>query len=663
MKLLSPIQLGSLTVRNRIVMPAMHMNFTPEGVVNDQFIEFYRKRAEGGVGLITIGGCPVDPHAGGTFMLGINDDKYIPGMQRFTKAMHEHGAACALQLYHAGRYTYSFFLNGEQAPSASETFCKLTREKSREMSKEEIQKTIEDFAVNAERVKKCGFDAVEIICSAGYLINQFLSPLTNHRSDEYGGSLENRMRFGIEVIRAVRDACGKDYPILIRLSGNDFVAESNTNKENALFAKALEEEGVAFFNVTGGWHESNIPQITNALPTGGYSYLARNVKRLVKVPVAAANRIHHPDNAEALLQEGWADMISMGRPLITDPKLVTKLVEGRQKDVIHCISCNQKCLDYVFEMKTIGCLMNPEVGRELETIQAAETKKNVLIVGGGPAGLAAAHSAARRGHTVTLVEKEARLGGQLHYAGIAPGKDEFLSATKSLARRAERAGATLKLNVTADKALLEKEKPDVLIVATGSVPARPPIPGLDKPKVLGWKDVMDHPDQVGERVVVVGAGPIGVEIGLLLAEIGTIDPAVAAFLLKHDAEKPEVIRDLLWHGNKTITLLEMAPRAGSGIGRSTRWVHLKELQESGVTIQTKAKVLEITDTEVVCEQGEERVSIPYDTVVLATGMVPGESGKTLAEAFDGEVHLVGDAVKIGDAASAIEGGYLLGLDI
>ena len=657
MKLFTPISIGKLELPNRIVMPAMHLNFTMDGMMNDKFIEFYRLRVKGGCGLIQIGGCPTDSRAGAEFMVGINDDKYLPGMKRFTDMVHEEGGFTGCQLYHAGRYTYSFLLGGEPALSASETISGLTREKSRAMTLDDIATSIREFASCAVRVKEAGFDAVEIIASAGYLVNQFFSPLTNLRDDEYGGSFENRARFGVEVVRATREAVGEDFPITVRLSGNDFVPESNTNKENARFAKLLEEAGAQMFNVTGGWHESRVPQITNALPRGGYSYLGRNVKRLVGVPVAAANRINTPELAERLLQEGWCDMVSLGRALITDPEWPSKAREGRDKDIVQCISCNQECLDNIFQMRQLGCLMNPAVGHEDEPEAPLTTPKNVLIAGGGPAGLMAATVAAKRGHNVTLYEKEARLGGQIFAASNAPNKDEFFRMIPVFRRQAELQGVVIETGTEVTKELLDAKKPDVLVVATGSKPIVPPIEGADRPNVVFPLDVLESKVETGDRVVVIGGGATGVDVALFLAEVGTIGADVAAFLLKHDAEKPEVIRELLWKGNKKITIVEMARKIGRGIGKSTKWIAMKEIQEMGIECFASAKVVKIDDDGVHVEVGEETQVLPADTVVMAAGVASYDPLAELAESFEGEVLRVGDAGETGNAAHAIRDAY------
>jgi len=409
--LFSPIQINSLLLKNRIVMTAMHLGYTPGGKVTDRLVEFYSLRARGGAGLIVVGGCTIDPWAGMADMISIMDDTFLSGLERLARAVKAEGARIAAQLYQAGRYAHSSMIGGRKPFSASAVRSRFTGETPRALELGEISGVQDRFAEAALRAVKAGFDAVEILGSAGYLVSQFLSPLTNLREDRYGGSFENRMRFGIEVVEKVRKAVGPSYPIFMRLAGNDFMPGSNTNREAAIFASELENAGVDCFNVTGGWHETRVPQLTMHVPRKVFTYLAEGIRSAVSVPVIASNRINDPGLAEEVLKEGQADLITMARSLLADPDLPNKALQGNENLIIHCIACNQGCFDQVLKYEPVTCMVNPAAGMESELqVAPAPKKKKVLVVGGGPAGMKAAITASDRGHQVILVERSHRLG-------------------------------------------------------------------------------------------------------------------------------------------------------------------------------------------------------------------------------------------------------------
>ncbi|MDH4209583.1 MAG: NADH:flavin oxidoreductase, partial [Anaerolineae bacterium] len=362
-KLFEPVNIGSLELANRIVMPALHLVYTPDGLVTDRLVDFYQERAAGGVGLIIVGGCPVDEYGGAPSMIGIRDDTFIPGLARLVEAVHREGTAIAAQLYHAGRYSLSKEI-GRQALAPSALPSLLTRETPREMSGEDIARTVTSFVAAARRAREAGFDAVEISSSAGYLLSQFLSPLTNQRSDRYGGDFESRMRFPLEVVQAVRNYLGPGYPVIVRIAGNDFVQGGNANPEAALFARRLEQVGVDAIDVTGGWHETAVPQITMGVPRGAFSYLARGVMEAVNIPVITSNRYSDPLLADRMLRSGVADLVAMGRPLIADAQLPNKARQGRLAEIQTCVACNQGCFDSIFLGRPVTCLVNPRAGEE-----------------------------------------------------------------------------------------------------------------------------------------------------------------------------------------------------------------------------------------------------------------------------------------------------------
>lgn len=662
--LFSPVSVNGMALRNRIVMSAMHMGYTPDGEVTDRLVDFYVPRAKGGVGLIIVGGCPVDKHAGMAGMIAIYDDRFIPGLSKLTSAVKAEGARIAAQLYQAGRYIRSSMIGGRKPFSASAVRSSFTGETPRALEPEEIPRVQNTFAEAAERAKAAGFDAVEILGSAGYLISQFLSPLTNRRNDEYGGSMENRMRFGREVAAKVRRAVGPDYPILMRIAGNDFMRGGNTHAEARLFAAEMEKAGVDLFNVTGGWHETRIPQITTFVPRKAYTYLARGIKSTVSVPVLASNRVNDPVLAEEILRHGEADLVTMARGLIADPFLPQKAVEGRAGLIYRCIACNQGCFDAVFSMRPAGCLVNPMAGHEgdIEVVPAEKTKR-VLVIGGGPAGMKAAVTAAERGHTVTLVEKNMRLGGQLLLNRAIPGREEMATAAEDLAANLEPAGVVVRLGVEAGPAEVKSFAPDAVIVATGARPARPDLPGVNGDNVVCSWDLLEKDVELGNRVVIVGGNALGLETALFAARQGTLSPEVLHFLASNRAESWETLEALMDRGNKEVTVLEMEKKPGPDIGPSTRWTVMSEIRRLGVRVITEARATGFTGRGVEMVRKGKSTMVHADSIVLAVG---SESVNRLARELKGkvpELYTAGDAVKPGNAFEAIHEGFMAGLKV
>ena len=657
MKLFEPLKIGNLELKNRIAMPAIHHCYTPDGYVNERLIKYYVTRALGGAGLITLGGCTIDLLGPGPMMVGLHDDQFIDGLRKFTAAVKAAGAAVSAQLYQAGRYTHSM-MSGQTPAAPSAIASRLTRETPREMTAEDIETVIESFGEAARRTKEAGFDAVEVIASAGYLICQFLSPLTNQRTDQYGGSWENRSRFGIEVIQKIRAKVGPDFTVIVRLSGHDFMPGSNSNREAAMFASILEKAGVDCFNVTGGWHESRVPQITGELPRGGFAYLARGIKEAVTVPVMASNRINDPLVAEAILQHNLADLVNMGRPLIADPDLPMKTAKGDLRGIRRCIACNQGCLDMVFTFQDVHCTVNPLAGREHQiNVQPAEITKKILVIGGGPAGMEAACTAASRGHAVTLWEMNASLGGNLKYAASPPGKEDFITLLDYYEEMLLRNGVEIALNREATVAEVIAEDADLVIIATGSMPIEAPIP-VSKPEMITTAlAVLDGTVIPGENVVIIGGGSVGCETAIAIAKMGTISAETAAFLMENDAESFEQIKELLNKGTHKVSLVEMEKGIGRDIGISTRWVTLKCVNRMGVKILDQHVVKAVTAEGVLVEKDGKQTLLPADTVVMAIG---ARANNQLAEELKGkvkELHVIGDAVSPRKLTEAIREGF------
>ncbi|MDM8535679.1 FAD-dependent oxidoreductase [Desulfobacterales bacterium HSG17] len=661
--LFEPIQIGNLSIKNRIYLPAMHMGMADNFSVTERLTAFYAERARGGAGMIAVGYATINDIAGNTQNIGAHSDEHLPGLTALASAIKDNGARAVVQLNHAGRYNFSFFLNGKQPVAPSAIASRMTRETPKAMTAEEIKSTIQDFADAAERVKKAGYDAVEILSGTGYLISEFLSPLTNQRDDEYGGSLDNRMRFGLEVLSALRQAVGADFPIMYRMNGNDFMPGGQGRKELAEYAATLSDNGVDALCVNVGWHEARVPQIVTSVPRGVFAYLSRGIKDRVKVPVIASHRINDPSRAREMIADGMCDMVAMGRSLIADPYLPEKARTGRDKQIVHCIACAQGCFDNLFKLKAVECLCNPLAGYENErVIRKTDTPKKVMIIGGGAAGMSAALSASDRGHNVTIFESSDLLGGQLYLAAAPPGREEFSELAKDLATQVSLRKIKVVLNQKADTALIKAEKPDAVILATGALPLTPPIKGVDGENVVQAWDVLYNKVVTGQRVVIIGGGAVGVETALALAEKGTLSGEAIKFLLVNKAEPPEDLYELAVNGTKEITLVEMIDKMGKDIGKSTRWGMMQEMNRVGVIAKVATKALEITAAGLKVE-GDGITEIPADTIVLAAG---SKSYNPLQETVEGlgiPVKVVGDAANVGMAFDAVHAGFIAGLEL
>jgi len=673
-RLFLPIKIRNLELKNRIIMPAIHLMYNMDGYANARFNEFYWRRAEGGAALIFTGGCRFDEYGGSPGVMSLETDAFIPGYREFTDGMHKRGAKVGVQLYHAGAYAHSIANDGREALAPSAILSKFTKEMPREMTREEVRVIISKWAEAAKRAQSAGFDIVEIIASAGYLISQFLSPKTNQRTDEYGGSWENRTRFPLEVIAAVRQAVGDDFPISVRIAGNDLVPGSNTNTEAVMFAKLLEKAGVDMINVTGGWHESVVPQLTGELPRGGFTYLTSAVKDAVSIPVAASNRINDPFTAEMTLALGKSDLVSLGRPLIADPDWPKKAQNGQSEIIRHCVACNQGCLAKTFFAEPVECLVNGFAGHEFELkMPRAKEPKDILVLGAGVAGCEFAVQAAMCGHNVTVWEKSDHIGGQLYLAAAPHAKREFITLASYYTAAFKKLGIGLLLNKNAGVYEIKTSGFDVIVTATGNTPKTISLPGKSSIPVYSYSDILCGTAVVGRNVVIVGGAAVGCETADYLAYEAALSPDELYFILSQRSEEPDKVLEMLDKTRRNIAIVDVA-KIGTGFEHGTAWPLLKELNRFGVKQYSFAKILEVTDKTVEIEASEPKtreqkareresgiiepeklvhLSLPCDTIVIAAGSVPNDELYNALKSDIHEIYNIGDSLEVGKISDAV----------
>jgi len=632
-KLFKPFKIGIMKLKNRIVMPPMGTNFSAEGgSVTKRLKNYYVERAKGGVGLIIVEGAYVEPMGRGSVrQLAVDHDNKIPGLRELATAVRASGAKIALQLFHGGRQSLSSVI-GTQPVSASEVFCRLTGETPRALTVQEIKDVVEAFAEAARRAKEAGFDAVEIHGAHGYLINQFLSPLTNKRTDQYGGDVKRRTRFLLEILERIKEKVGIGYPVLCRINGDDCIEGGITLEEAKATAKMLEAGGVDALHISAGIYDSPVPVTTApmALPRGNLVHLAAGIKEVVGVPVIAAGRINDPELAEEILRQGKADLVSMGRALLADPYFPKKAAAGALDEINRCTACDE-CISRLVFNEDIACSVNAALGKEEEyRIKKADVPKRILVVGGGPAGMEAARVSALRGHEVILCEKSDRLGGQLNLAAVPPHKEEIKNVIAYLEPQIRKLGVKVTLRKEVTPSLVEKIKPDVVFIATGSVPLVPENLKVKGGNIVTANNVLAGVASVGEKVVVVGGGMVGAETAEFLAEKG-----------------------------KKVTVMEMLGRIGVDMVPMVIMLLYRRLKELGVVMLTNAKVEEIRGDGVVYEKDWKKQTVEADSVVLAMGSKPNIGLEKALEGKVSKVYAIGDAKEPSNVLNAIHEGSRL----
>ena len=651
--LLAPLDLGFTTLKNRVLMGSMHTGLEEVEDGHERMAAYFGERAKGGVGLIVTGGIGPNTEGGthpNTKKLVSDDD--IAGHRQITDAVHEHDGKICLQILHTGRYAYS---PDQVAPSAIK--APINPFTPRALTDAEVYKQIDDFVFTSLQAQKAGYDGVEIMGSEGYFLNQFIAARTNQRDDDWGGSYENRIRLPIEVVRRVREAVGKHFIIIFRLSMLDLVEGGSTAEEVIQLGQAVEKAGATIINTGIGWHEAQIPTIATKVPRAAFTWVTAHFRKSLSVPVITSNRINTPDVAEAVLARGDADMVSMARPFLADPEFVLKAQENRADEINTCIGCNQACLDHVFGGVMTSCLVNPRACHETQlNIIPTTAKKRVAVVGAGPAGLSAATTLATRGHEVSLFDSASEIGGQFNIAKQIPGKEEFSETLRYYGRQIELLGITLHLNQRVTAEQLNSGGFDEVVIATGIAPRTPDIAGIDHPKVMSYLDVIGAKKPVGKKVAIIGAGGIGFDVAEYLTHSGEASSLnIPAFMKEWGIDMTfgsrsgiEGVKAQPEPSPREVYLLQRkSSKVGSGLGKTTGWIHRAGLVMKGVRMMPSCDYEKIDDAGLHLTVGGETKVLDVDNIIICAGQDPL---RELTKGLTIPHHLIGGA----DIASELD---------
>lgn len=661
--LFKPISLSGVSIRNRVLMGSMHTGLEEEKNGFERMAAFYAERAAGEAGLIITGG--IAPNRAGwvaPFGARMASSRDAKKHRPITEAVHAEGGHICMQILHTGRYAYHPF---SVAPSKLRSPISPFTPKA--LSKRGVENTINDFVDSAAYAQDAGYDGVEIMGSEGYLLNQFISARTNKRTDAWGGSYENRVKFPLEIIRRTRERLGPDPIIIFRLSMLDLVHEGSDWSEVVQMAKWVEEAGASTINTGIGWHEARVPTIATMVPRAGFAWVTKKMMGEVKIPLITTNRINNATTAEKVLADGCADMVSMARPFLADPELVKKSRLGASKKVNTCIACNQSCLDHVFERKVASCLVNPRACHEtIYKEKKASVSKNIAVIGAGPAGMTCAITLAQRGHKVSLFEKNSEAGGQFLFASKIPGKEEFRETLRYYRTMLELTDVKVNLGKVFDTSTVGEF--DEIVLATGVKPRIPSIPGKEHPKVFDYAQVLRGDAQVGKKVAIIGAGGIGFDMAAFLGHPTLNQKEFEEFwgVSRDGEDRGGLAEKIEVHNERQLSLLKRSPgKAGKDLGKTTGWIHRETLKKLGVEQLSDVEYLKIDDAGLhINHHGEPKV-LAVDNVILCAGQESVRSLEKELTEKGKKPHLIGGALNAGgiDAARAIREGYELGLKL